>query len=266
MTFVADSIIEYLEVDQSERVLCVLPLSFGYGLYQLLTSVRSGALVLEPGFAFAGRVVSLIGDQRITALPGVPTVFGVLLSLRGLEEREFPELRTLTNAGAPMPEPMIQSLPRPSPTRASTRCTDRPRRSGSVTCRPTSSSSSDLGRGPDPGHRGLDRGRRRPRPVPGAVGELMVRRTHVMLEYWNKRGDSEKLRPGRWPWERVLATGDLFGPTRRATCTSSAGATTSSSRAARRWSRRRSRTCCTPSRRFARQRWSGSPTSCSARR
>ena len=29
-------------MDQSERVLCVLPLLFGYGLYQLLTSVRSG--------------------------------------------------------------------------------------------------------------------------------------------------------------------------------------------------------------------------------
>jgi acyl-CoA synthetase (AMP-forming)/AMP-acid ligase II len=41
MTFVADSIIEYLEMDASERVLCVLPLSFGYGLYQLLTCVRS---------------------------------------------------------------------------------------------------------------------------------------------------------------------------------------------------------------------------------
>jgi acyl-CoA synthetase (AMP-forming)/AMP-acid ligase II len=48
-------------------------------------------------------------------------------------------------------------------------------------------------------------------PVPGAVGELMVRGTHVMLEYWNKpEATAEKLRPGRWPWERVLATGDLF--------------------------------------------------------
>jgi acyl-CoA synthetase (AMP-forming)/AMP-acid ligase II len=46
---------------------------------------------------------------------------------------------------------------------------------------------------------------------PGEVGELIVRGAHVMQGYW---GDpeltSQRLRPGRWPWERVLATGDLF--------------------------------------------------------
>ena len=42
----------------SDRVLCVLPLFFGYGLYQLLTCVRLGAtLVLEPGFGAGGRIV-----------------------------------------------------------------------------------------------------------------------------------------------------------------------------------------------------------------
>ena len=42
MTFVADSINEYLEMTGDDRILCVLPLSFGYGLYQLLTCVRIG--------------------------------------------------------------------------------------------------------------------------------------------------------------------------------------------------------------------------------
>ena len=43
MSFVADSIIESLGMEASDRVLCVLPLYFGYGLYQLLTCVRLGA-------------------------------------------------------------------------------------------------------------------------------------------------------------------------------------------------------------------------------
>ena len=69
----------------------------------------------------------------------------------------------------------------------------------------------DVGRQPDPGNRGLGRGRGRQLPAPGEVGELIVRGAHVMQGYWN---DPEATRPscapGRWPWERVLGHGDLF--------------------------------------------------------
>lgn len=213
MTFVADSIVEYLEMDETERVLCVLPLSFGYGLYQLLTCVRSrGTLVLEPGFGFAGRVVSVLLEQRITALPGVPTVFGVLLSLRSLSKREFPDLRTLTNAGAPMPAPMVDELRATFPqarfysmygqTEAQRICYLPP---DQLDQRPTSVGI------PIPGTEAWIEDADGNVATPGAVGELMVRGAHVMKEYWGKpEATAEKLRRGRWPWERVLATGDLF--------------------------------------------------------
>ena len=43
------------------------------------------------------------------------------------------------------------------------------------------------------------------------VGELIVRGPHVMQGYWDAPdATAERLRPGRWPWECVLATGDLF--------------------------------------------------------
>jgi acyl-CoA synthetase (AMP-forming)/AMP-acid ligase II len=71
MTFAADSIVEYLRMEESDRVLCVLPLSFDYGLYQLLMTVGvGGTLVLEHGFAFPGRVVQLLEAERITGPPG----------------------------------------------------------------------------------------------------------------------------------------------------------------------------------------------------
>jgi acyl-CoA synthetase (AMP-forming)/AMP-acid ligase II len=45
----------------------------------------------------------------------------------------------------------------------------------------------------------------------GEVGELMVRGPHVMHGYWrDPERTAERMRPGRWPWEPVLATGDLF--------------------------------------------------------
>ncbi|MQA76154.1 MAG: AMP-binding protein [Solirubrobacterales bacterium] len=213
MTFVADSIIEYLEMGEADRVLCVMPLSFGYGLYQLLTCVRARAtLVLEPGFAFAGRVVSVLEEQRITTLPGVPTVFQVLLSLKGLAERPLPDLRTLTNAGAPLPEPTARELRRAFPdarlylmygqTECQRVCYLPP---DQVDERPTSVGIAI------PGTEAWVEDADGNVAATGAVGELMIRGAHLMQGYWGKpEATAAKLRPGRWPWEREMASGDLF--------------------------------------------------------
>ena len=111
MTFAAASLAEYLEMQQDEVVLLCLPLSFDYGLYQLLLTVMvGGTLVLEKGFAFPGKVVQLLESEGVTGLPGVPTLFGVLLGLRGLEARELPALRYLSNTGAALSVTTIAGL------------------------------------------------------------------------------------------------------------------------------------------------------------
>ena len=213
MTFVGESIIESLEMNSEDRVLCLLPLSFGYGLFQLLMCVRLGAtLVLEQGFAFAGRVVELLERERITILPGVPSVFAVLTSLEGLADRDLPHLRFLTNAGAGLPEAARAEVRRTFPgaglhsmyglTECLRVCTlppdEQDRKPGSV------------GR-PIPGTEAWvadDEGLPLP---PGEIGELLVRGGHVMQGYWRDlEATGLKLRPGHWPWERILATGDLF--------------------------------------------------------
>lgn len=213
MTFVADSIVEYLEMGREDRVLCVLPLSFGYGLYQLLTCVRARAtLVLEPGFGLPGRIVSLLEDERITLLPGVPTVFELLLSARGFAEREFPHLRALTNAGAALPQRTVTALRSAFPgarlyamygqTECQRVCYLPP---GEIDARPSSVGIAI------PGTEAWIEDERGEIAAPGVVGELFVRGAHVMQGYWNApEATAKRLRPGRWPWERVLATGDLF--------------------------------------------------------
>ena len=213
MTFAADSIIEYLQMDESDRILCVLPLSFDYGLYQLLMSIRVGAtLVLEPGFAFPGRVVQLLETHRITGLPGVPTLFQVLLSLRGLADREFPDLRFLTNTAAALHAPTVDAIRRTFPNArlysmyGLTECkrtTYLPPEQ--LEARPTSVGI------PIPGTEVWIEDERGNVLGPGEVGELMIRGAHVMQGYWNDpEMTAARLRPGRWPWERVLASGDLF--------------------------------------------------------
>ncbi|MBA2516700.1 MAG: AMP-binding protein, partial [Solirubrobacterales bacterium] len=213
MTFVADSMIEYLAMQSSERVLSVLPLSFGYGLYQLLTCVRTGAtLVLEAGLAFPGRVVQLLTDQAITTLPGVPTVFQVLLSLRGIDERDFPDLRVLTNAGAALPATTAATLRRVFPgarlysmygqTECQRVCYLPPEEQAA---RPTSVGIAI------PGTRAWVEDAAGRIAAAGVVGELMIQGEHVMQGYWeDPEATATRLQPARWPWQRVLASGDLF--------------------------------------------------------
>jgi long-chain acyl-CoA synthetase len=213
MTFAADSIVEYLRMDESDRILCALPLSFDYGLYQLLMSMRVGAtLFLETSFAFAGRVVEQLEESRITGLPGVPTVFNVLVSLKGLAQRELPDLRFLTNTGAALSSTTIDAIRRTFPNArlysmyGLTEC----KRATYLPPEQLDARPASVGI-PIPGTEAWIEDQEGNVLGPGEVGELVIRGAHVMQGYWNDpEATAERLRPGRWPWERVLATGDLF--------------------------------------------------------
>jgi amino acid adenylation domain-containing protein len=213
MVFATESIVEYLELHTDDRVLCVLPLSFGYGLSQLLTCVCATAtLVLEPGLGLPGRLVRLLEEERITGLPAVPTVFAVLTALRGLAERRLPDLRFLTNAGAGLSMPGLEAVRRTFP-HASLFCMYGQTECTRVCYLPPAALDAKAG-SVGIAIPGTETWVERPdgtRAAPGEVGELMVRGTHVMQGYWrDPERTAERLRPGRWPWERVLATGDLF--------------------------------------------------------
>ena len=213
IAFATTSICEYLEMAPEDRVLSVLPLSFGYGLSQLLTCVKARAsIVLELGLTLPGRLVRLLEEERVTGLPAVPTAFAMLTALKGLAERELPALRFVTNAGAGLSGPGLEAVRRTFPRAklysmyGQTECTrvcfldpDQ------LDVRPAS-----VGRA-IPGTEAWVEAPGGGRAGPGEVGELMVRGDHVMQGYWDDpEGTRVRLRPGRWPWERVLATGDLF--------------------------------------------------------
>ena len=61
-------------------ILCVLPLSFGYGLNQVFTSCLAGAtVVLEKSFAFPAAILQKLEQERVTGFPLVPTIAAILL-------------------------------------------------------------------------------------------------------------------------------------------------------------------------------------------
>ena len=213
MHFVAGSIVEYLGLTGEDRILCVLPLSHTYGLYQLILAVRvGGTIVLEQGITFPGRIVDVLERERITVLPGVPTVWQVLISLNGLAERELPHLRLLTNAGAAL------SVARLAEVRRTFGGAELFSMYGQTECKRVSYLPPDQLEA-RPGSVGVaipgtevwiedEEGR----PVaPGEVGELIIRGDHVMQGYWgDPEATARKLKPGRFPGDRVLHSGDLF--------------------------------------------------------
>ena len=213
MAFAVNSIADYLQMQGDDRVVSVLPLSFDYGLYQLLLCTAVGATVLlEPGVRYPGRLVQLLVERRVTGLPGVPSLFGMMSTLPGFVERPLPHLRFLTSTGAVLPVETIRALRAAFP-RARlysmyglTEC----KRVSYLPPEEVDRRPSSVGV-PIPGTEVWIEDESGARLGAGQVGQLMVRGPHVMQGYWDDPDETRKrLRQGVWPWERTLMTGDLF--------------------------------------------------------
>ena len=75
-------------------ILNVLPISFDYGLYQVLMAMKLGAtLVLERSFAFPQAIFDKMRAERVTGFPIVPTMAALILQMRDLQPGRFPDLR-----------------------------------------------------------------------------------------------------------------------------------------------------------------------------
>jgi len=208
----ATSITTYLESQTDDVVLSVLPLAFDYGLYQALMCAKVGAtLVLEKSFAFPAVILEKLRSERVTGFPLVPTMAALLLQMK-IEPGAYPSLRYLTNTAAALPAAHIQRLRELFPAARlysmygvteCKRCTYLPPEQ--LAARPESVGIAI------PGTEAYVVREDGSRAAPGEVGELVIRGAHVMQGYWGDEAASARaLRPGAYPWERVLHTGDLF--------------------------------------------------------
>lgn len=213
MDAAARSITAYLENTAGDTILVVLPMSFGYGLNQLVTAMLTGAtLVVEKSFAFPQAIFEKIRDERVTGFPLVPAMAAMMMQARDLDPSLFVSLRYMTSAAAPLPlahlDRMRAFLPhvRLYVMYGQTECTR-------ATFLPPEEI--DARRGSVgiaiPGARaevvdetGL--------PVPpGTVGELVISGPNVMRGYWRKEAATCKaLRPDPDTGAIRLHTGDLF--------------------------------------------------------
>lgn len=213
MVTATNSVSSYLGLTNDDVILCVLPLAFDYGLYQVLMGFKLGAtVVLERSFAFPVKVLEAMTREHVTIFPGVPTIFSLLMNIKTLSQHDLSALRMITNTAAALSEQHIKELRALFPQAilfsmyGLTECkrvTYLP--PDQLDIRPTS-----VGRGMPNEEVWLvdETGRRLPN---GNTGELVIRGSHVMRGYWEKPDETAKrLRPGPNPGEMLLYSGDIF--------------------------------------------------------
>ena len=213
MISAARSIIEYLENDHNDIILEVLPLSFDYGLYQMIMSVMfGGTLVLETSFMFPIKIVQIIEEEKITGFPIVPTIIALLLKMKDIEKYKFDSLRYISNTGAAFPVPHIQKFNHLFPhikiysMYGLTECKR-------IAYLPPE----EIGKRPSSVGKAIQHcevfilDESGNEVTIGEIGELVVRGSNVMRGYWNSPELTEKVyRKGLYQGETLLYTGDLF--------------------------------------------------------
>jgi acyl-CoA synthetase (AMP-forming)/AMP-acid ligase II len=213
MVFAAGSLIEYLRLGESDRILCVLPLAFDYGLYQLLMAITLGAtLVLERSFTYPAQIFARMREQSVTVFPGVPTIYAMLLSTHARSPLSFPEVTRVTNTAAALPDDFVTRLREIFPNALIYKMY------GLTECKRVAYLEPELA-DTKPGSVGkaipgtevyLLSPQGEPVP-PGETGILYVRGPHVMVGYWKRQDLTDHmLKPGKLPGEKVLCTQDFF--------------------------------------------------------
>ncbi|WP_294120276.1 acyl-CoA ligase (AMP-forming), exosortase A system-associated [Sphingomonas sp.] len=104
----AISVAHYLGLEPGDRTLCLLPLAFDYGQNQLLSTWAAGGCAIAFDHLLPRDVVRAVGRHDVTMLAGVPPLW------LQLAEQDWGEagrsLRTLTNSGGHLPEPLVRRL------------------------------------------------------------------------------------------------------------------------------------------------------------
>ena len=210
--FATSSIIEYLGNVEKDIVINALPLSFDYGLYQLLMTFKfTGTLVLERSFVFPAAILNTIERECVTGLPGVPTMFSMFLQM-DLNKFKLLHLRYITNTAAALPVSHIQALRNlfPGVLIYSMYGLTETKRTLYLPPEQLDSRPSSVGIA-IPGTEVWIEDECGNRLGAGQIGELMVRGRHVMRGYWgDEEATKRRYRSHYLPGERVCMTGDLF--------------------------------------------------------
>jgi amino acid adenylation domain-containing protein len=209
----ARSITTYLENVENDIILNALPLSFDYGLYQvLMVLLFGGTLILEKSFVYPYQVIEQLIREKATGFPIVPMMLIILLQLDDLKKFDFSALRYISNTAAALPAAHIHKLRALLPhvsiysMYGLTEC----KRVSYLPPKDIDRKTESVGI-PIPNEEVFILNEKGEEVAPGEIGELVVRGSNVMQGYWNSPEETaRRFRPGRFRGDALLYTGDLF--------------------------------------------------------
>lgn len=106
-----NSIIEYLSLDENDRMMAVLQFFYCFGTSLLHTHLRvGGSLVMANSFVYPEVVLNQMEETQCTGFAGVPSTYQTLLRNSSFPRRQFPALRKLQQAGGKLQPVLIQEL------------------------------------------------------------------------------------------------------------------------------------------------------------
>ncbi len=213
MISAARSIIQYIGNVEDDIILDVLPLSFDYGLYQVIMAFMfGGTVVLEKSFLYLHSILERIAQEKVTGFPIVPTIVAMLLKLQDLKKYDFSTLRYMTNTGAALPVEHIRRL------RDMFTHVTMISMFGLTECKRVSYlPPEELDRIPSSVGKAMPNcevfvvDENGSEVAPGETGELIIKGSNVMQGYWaDPEMTARTYRDGQYPSGRILHSGDYF--------------------------------------------------------
>jgi len=213
----AQSVVGYLGITRADRIASLLPLSFVYGMSQVLCAVRAGAALVVERSPLPQQAAATLAAERVTVVAAVPPLWLRLLDKTAFRTAPLSHLRVMTNAGGHLPVHAVRALRLAQPQARLFLMYGL-----TEVLRSTYLPPEEVDRRPDsigraiPGAEVLVLREDGTEAAPGEIGELVHRGPTVTLGYWNDPvRTAEVFRPhplrppGAPDRERVVYSGDL---------------------------------------------------------
>ncbi|MGB2706003.1 MAG: class I adenylate-forming enzyme family protein [Candidatus Omnitrophota bacterium] len=201
------SVIKYAKITSSDRICCVLPFYYIYGLSLLFSPfLAGGTIILDNRFMYPNVVLGTIERFKATGFAGVSSHYSILLHKSEIGKRALASLRYFMQAGDAMPPGITRELINTFPgkklylmygqTEASPRLTYL---DPSLAAKKPDSIGKAI-----PGVKVRIVNNKNKPCKPGEKGEILALGKNIMLGYWGKNRETGRVIKKGW-----LHTGDI---------------------------------------------------------
>mgnify|MGYP002509509971 CR=1 FL=1 len=108
--FCVNAINKCLGNGPQDCILCVLPLSFDYGLYQLFLALQCEAKLVLRQCHLIQQIPAILKKEQITAFPSMPAMLKMMIKTGLLQRVKLPELRYISSTGEILDVELIRCI------------------------------------------------------------------------------------------------------------------------------------------------------------